>query len=100
MSNAWRIKYWDSEHTRVTVEEVTETKYIATVWDKKYCLEVDREVYEFETFGGAVDKAFDIMAAFLNDAEAKLLRQARHTASANRIGKKIRRDLRTAGGAE
>lgn len=65
------LKCYDSPNIRVTVEEIDAFKFIATVWDKNYCAEVDREVYEFETYGGALDKAFDIMGAFCKDEEIK-----------------------------
>lgn len=65
-----RHKLYDSENIRVTVEELSD-RFIATIWDKSYCYEVDREVFEFETYGGAVDKAFDLMAAFCRESELK-----------------------------
>lgn len=55
------LKLWQSQHSKITVEEINAFRFITTFWDKTECLEVDREVYEFETFGGAVDKAFDLL---------------------------------------
>jgi hypothetical protein len=50
---------------KITVEE-TLTGYIATFWDKTMELEVDRHVEEFETYGGAVDCAFEFLAEVNN----------------------------------
>jgi hypothetical protein len=61
------LKFWASKKYKVTVEEVTPEKYIATFWDKDFCLEVDRNVFEFETYGGATDKAFNILASILDE---------------------------------
>lgn len=48
-------------------------EYIATYWDKNDCLEVDRNVYEFATRGGATTKAFDLLSqvttAYVAEAE-------------------------------
>lgn len=56
------IKDFDCEIVRITVEEVTPFLFIATEWKKEECLEADRKVYSFETFGGACDKAFNILS--------------------------------------
>lgn len=63
------IKKYDDKTVQVTVEERDDGVFIATVWDKNDTRKADREVYEFETFGGAVDRAFDIMAAYLKEDE-------------------------------
>jgi hypothetical protein len=55
-------KKFNSPKVKITVEEIGPEKFIATEWIKGDCYEVDRTVYEFETFGGAMDRAFDLMA--------------------------------------
>jgi ABC-type phosphonate transport system ATPase subunit len=48
---------------KITVEEVKhkEKPFIATHWNKEMELEVDRTVDEYETFGGAMGGAFDML---------------------------------------
>ena len=46
---------------KITVEE-TSNGYITTFWDKKMESIVDRNVVEFETYGGAVECAFLFLA--------------------------------------
>lgn len=53
------LKSYENSSVKITVEERRDGKFIATHWNKDYCLEPDRDVEEFESFGGAVDKAFD-----------------------------------------
>lgn len=55
------IKTFEDNQIKLTVEELDGFHFIATRWDKDYCLEVDRQVFSFETYGGALDKALDIM---------------------------------------
>lgn len=56
------IKDFNCKVVRITVEELSEFKFIATEWIKDECLEVDRKVYSFETFGGACGQAFDLLS--------------------------------------
>ena len=63
---------FDAHGFKITVEEVMEHRkdgenitHIATFWDKELFLEADRYVYEFETFGGAMYKAFDLLTDVL-----------------------------------
>lgn len=60
------IKKFENKNCKITVEEITAFKFIATFWNKQDCYEVDRQVYEFETFGGATDKAFDLLTEIKN----------------------------------
>jgi hypothetical protein len=53
------IKVFENNDCKITVEEVGDFRFITTLWDKTMELEVDRRVEEFETYGGAVDRAFD-----------------------------------------
>lgn len=48
------IDHFDGPTMRYTVEELNGFKFIATRWEKDACLEVDRDVKEFETYGGAI----------------------------------------------
>lgn len=55
---------------KITVEELELNRrtgysaFITTCWTKDGCLEADRTVYEFETFGGAMDMAFDLLSVY------------------------------------
>lgn len=51
----------DLDACRITVEEIDPFKFIATFWDKERELNNDRAVYVFETFGGAMECAFDLL---------------------------------------
>jgi hypothetical protein len=55
----------DIGYCRITVEELTAFKFIATFWDSEMELEEDRSVQEFETFGGAMERAFDFLITAL-----------------------------------
>ena len=61
------IQKIENSQYKITVEEISEFKYIATFWQKSYCLEVDREVFEFESFGGAAYKALELTCKILPD---------------------------------
>lgn len=55
-------KVLETENVKITVEEIRSgERFIATLWDKGMDAEIDREVYEFETYGGACDKALDLV---------------------------------------
>lgn len=65
-------RQFDTSKIRITIEEEKDFTFIATLWDKETCLEVDREVYEFDSFGGAVDHALYLMFKYMvPDEEAK-----------------------------
>ena len=71
------IKSFDRPHCKITVEEVSTRRnngitHIATYWDKNDCLESDRVVYEFETFGGACDQALDLLDNATIKSEAEM----------------------------
>jgi hypothetical protein len=59
------MKLVENKDYKITVEE-TSNGYIATYWDKNMSLEVDRYLEEFETFGGAMDCAFEFLAEVNN----------------------------------
>ena len=51
----------DTEEYRIEVIELDSNKFITTLWKKAECYEFDRQVFEFETSGGAFSCAFDIL---------------------------------------
>lgn len=55
------LKKFENNKTKITVEQISEFKFISTTWDKNSEYEVDRKVFEFETFGGAMDKAWEFL---------------------------------------
>ncbi len=58
-TNTWRTI--DRLLYRITVEERADGVHLATFWDKTSCDKNDREVYEFETWGGACDRALELL---------------------------------------
>ncbi len=54
------IKTVNRKRFKITVEDLS-PRYLATYWDKEMEYEVDRKVFEFETYGGACDKALDLL---------------------------------------
>lgn len=50
----------ENDEYKITIEEL-ESTYITTFWDKNLTLEVDRQVFEFETYGGAIDRALELL---------------------------------------
>jgi hypothetical protein len=61
------IKEYESSKAKITVEELTGHRFITTYWDKSMSLEADRQVFEFETYGGALGKALDLSMEVLMD---------------------------------
>lgn len=61
------MKVFEHKTAKVTVEQISEFEFITTFWDKETDLEADREVYEYETYGGALDEAFDIMSQLIKE---------------------------------
>jgi hypothetical protein len=55
------LKRFENQKVKITVEERQDNSFIATLWLKDIDLEVDRRVFEFETFGGACATAFDLV---------------------------------------
>jgi hypothetical protein len=62
------MRRYENDNIKITVEELSPFHYIATSWDKTDCLENDRKVHEFETFGGACGYAFDLLSEYLEEA--------------------------------
>lgn len=60
------IKRYEDKLIKITVEEKDSFKFIATKWDKLICHENDRDVFVYESSGGAFYKAFDILAEHTN----------------------------------
>lgn len=58
------IKMVEHYDYKITVEELQDKhgSVIATFWDKTRDQEHDRKVYKFETYGGAIDQAFELLA--------------------------------------
>lgn len=54
----------EAANFKITVEEIGAFKFISTYWDKEDCEEEDRRVKTFETYGGALDHAFEELASF------------------------------------
>lgn len=63
-------KTYDSHEIKITVEEKNNGMYIATLWDKIDREEFDRKVFEFETFGGAMERAFELLAMAVDNGRA------------------------------
>lgn len=61
------LKVYEQKDAKITVEEVSPFKFITTFLDKETSSENDRDVSEFETYGGALDYAFDLMAKLLKE---------------------------------
>lgn len=64
LDGLYLIKKYNTKLYKITVEErqgLYANDFIATFWDKQDCYEVDRQVFVFETFGGAMNKAFDLL---------------------------------------
>ncbi len=58
-------RQFDTVDFRITIEEVSSFKFIATLWDKKTSYEFDQQVFDFETFSGACDHALDLMFKYM-----------------------------------
>lgn len=54
---------------KVTIEELDSDCFIATDWHKEHSTEHDRFVFQFETYSGACDKAFDLIADWMTAVE-------------------------------
>lgn len=55
------VRKFDNKRFQITVEERRDNSWIVTFWDKEDCYKEDRNVYVFETFGGAMDEAFGLL---------------------------------------
>jgi hypothetical protein len=62
------LREYENFKYKVTIEELNPFKFITTIWYKEQDLEVDRRVFEFETFGGAMDKGFELLTKILDKA--------------------------------
>lgn len=61
------FKKFECLNFKITIEEIgCDDKWIATYWDKNDCLEVDRNVFEFESCSGALGKYSELLEAELN----------------------------------
>lgn len=54
------LKTYEGNQAKITVEEISCDRYITTYWDKTSSTEADRQVFKFETYGGALGKALDL----------------------------------------
>lgn len=61
------LKEYETRYEKITVEEVSEFKFITTFYDKEVSLEEDRDVSVFETYAGALDYAFDLLVKLLRE---------------------------------
>lgn len=67
MKNSLVHKKFENSKVKITVEQNQDFKYIATFWNKESCYEVDRLVIETETYGGALDVAFDTLVQCIEE---------------------------------
>lgn len=65
-----------NENYEITVEQIDDDfpgKWIATLWDKRSELQVDRTVYEYETMAGALQKGFFLLTNITSDIDIEIL---------------------------
>lgn len=63
-----KLRCVENDKLKITISEFAPTgcytysEYQVLFWDKKLGSEIDNKVYEFETYGGAMECAFELLA--------------------------------------